>query len=154
MAWVALIGAGLAAASQVQQGRNDKAWAKYQAEQTQADANAEAGAAQVHASNIISMADRQRKAARAAMAASGVDVNGIGTPTIVDSQIAGDAEHDAFLTLLGGEDARKRGQQQAIGLNIKGNNAQKAGYLGAATTMLSAAGSMYSGGKVGWQGGR
>lgn len=155
MGWFALIGAGLAAASKVQEGRNDAAWADYQSRQVEADAAAEKGASQVHAANIRSAADKQRSRVRAAMAASGVQVDAPGTPTIVDSAISSDAEHDAFLTLIGGEDALKRAQQQSTGLQIQGDRAKKAGYAGAVTSMLAGASAYGSGSKsVGWMGGK
>lgn len=151
---IGLVGAAISAGAQVQEGNERKDWADYQAEQMRADAEAERGMAQVQASRIRTAADQQRSRVRASMAAGGMDVDGTGTPTIVDSSIAAGAEHDAFLALIGGQDAYARGAQQASAISKQGSKAKTAGYVGAGTTMLSAAGSMYGSGNVGWQGGR
>lgn len=139
MAWAALVGTILSAASKVQEGRNNKAWANYQAEQLAADQAANEGAARVHANNIISLGDRQRSAARAAAAASGVDV-GEGSPVLIDQTIGQNAQHDAFMTLLDAQNAGRRSLAEQQGLRIQGNQSQQAGYIGAGTSLLSAYG--------------
>lgn len=155
LALAALGGSAMATAgAAIQSGNRQAEWSNYQSRQLQADAAAEKGAAHVRAENIRKLGDRQRSAARASMAASGVDVGGIGTPLLIDSDIAAGAEHDAFMTLLGADDASRRAGQQARGLQIQGRRAQTAGYTQAATSLLSTAGSMGMSGGWSMSGGR
>lgn len=147
MAWVALAGVALSAISSMKQGESQHDWAEYQADQMRADAAADQGLARVQAKQIRAQGDRQRGSARAAMAASGINVDGIGTPTIVDKGISQRSEHDAFLTLLGADDRARRTDQQAYGAELQGDQARSAGYMGAGSSLLSA------GGKYGQQAG-
>jgi hypothetical protein len=132
------VSAAAGAVSSIQQGRQQKAWADYQAEQAQADANAERGAAEVQAEKIRKMARIQAGEARAQLAGSGVDV-GEGTALNINADIYGRAEEDAVMIIFGGADRAKRGEAEASGLKMKGAQAQQAGYLNAASSVLSAA---------------
>lgn len=131
--------ATVSAASSIHQGSQQNAWHKYQASQADADAKAEKSAAEVHAEKIRKMARRQAGEATAALAASGVDV-GEGTSLNINKEIYADAEEDALMTIFGGADRALRGRAEAAGHRIKGRQAQQAGNVEAASTILSAYG--------------
>lgn len=132
--WGALaLGAGAA----VYQGEQQKDYNNYLAAQSDADARAERGAAQVEAERIRKAGKKQRSEAIAAMAASGVDVNS-DTALKIDQEIARGAEEDAFLTIAGGADRSARLGAEAAGARMAGKNAQTAGYVSAAGSLLQA----------------
>lgn len=137
---VALMAAStaLAAFSAVQGGRAQKQQADYQAEQAEADARAEKAAAEIRASRIRDLVEEQRGTARAAIAASGVEVNE-GTPVLIDQEITRRGEEDAVLEILGGQAALERGYGYASGLRLQGRRYQAAGWLGGAANLLSGA---------------
>lgn len=118
------------------QGRQAEANAKFQAAQAAADANAEKGAAQVEAERIRKAGRRQQSAAIAAAAASGVDV---ASPTAVkiDQQIGQNAEHDAYLTILGGGDRAARLNQGGQAALIEGRSARQAANYQSVSSLLS-----------------
>lgn len=144
---VMAVGAVVGAYSKIQQGKGEKQFADYQAKQEDADAKAEMGAAQVEAQRIRDQGKRARSAARAGLAASGVDVDS-GSAIKIDQQVANDAEYDAQLTLLGGADRQARGNASAINTRNKGSEARTAGYVGAFTDLASAGSSMAGGWKT------
>lgn len=137
---VALVAAaGISAYSAIQQGEQQKEWGDYQAAQAQADANAEKSAAEVHAEKIRKLARIQAGEASASLAGSGVDV-GEGTALNINKDIYGRAEEDAVMTIFGGVDRAARGNAEAAGYKLKGEQAQQSGYLNATSSLLSAAG--------------
>lgn len=138
----------LSAYSSIRAGAAAKDQADYESAQAEADARAEKAAAEVRANRIRDMVEEQRGSARAAIAASGVDVNE-GTPVLLESEITRRGEEDAVLEILGGEAARQRGYAYAQGLRYRGRRERTAGYLGAASSLLRAGGSIYSN----WQSG-
>ncbi len=131
--------AAVSAYSAYQQGENQKEWNDYQAAQAQADANAEKSAAEVQAEKIRKLARIQAGEATASLAGSGVDV-GEGTALNINKDIYGRAEEDAVMTIFGGSDRAARGNAEAAGYRLKGEQAQQAGYLNATSSLLSAAG--------------
>ena len=135
--------------SQYQQGQSQKKWGDYQANQAQADANAERSLAEVEAGRIREAARKQRGGAKAALAASGIDVNE-GISSKIDKEIVAGGEHDAMLAIFGGVDAQKRGYAQASALRSQGRQAATAGRIGLGTSLLGAASSGYSSYKSGW----
>lgn len=132
--WGAL---ALSAGAAIQQGEQQKSYNNYLAAQADADARAERGAAQVEAERIRNASKKQRSEAIAAMAASGVDVNS-DTALKIDQEITRGAEEDAFLTIAGGADRSARLGAEATGARIAGKNAQTAGYVNAAGSLLQA----------------
>lgn len=122
----------------IQGGRAQKAQADYQADQAEADARAEKAAAEVRASRIRDMVEEQRGAARAAIAASGVEVNE-GTPVLIDQEITRRGEEDAVLEILGGQAAMERGYGYASGLRAQGRRYRGAGWLKGTSSLLSGA---------------
>jgi hypothetical protein len=122
----------------LQQGQQQKDYANYQASQAEADAKAERDAAEVHADKIRKAARQQAGQARAAIAGSGVDV-GEGTPVDINSSIYGNAEEDAWSTILTGKSKSNQLNAQAEGFRISGDNAETASYFNAAGSALSGA---------------
>lgn len=139
----AAIGTGTA----IYSGQQQKAAMKYQADQAEADAIAEKGAAQVRAEKIRERARAQAAAAKAAIAASGVNVNSE-TANLINEDIIKRGEMDAETGVTDSLDAAARLRAQATSLRISGSSAQTAGYANAASTALTA----YGGYKSGWYG--
>src|SRR3546814_12534310 len=101
------VGTGVTMYGQDTAANQEEANAKFAADQAEADARAEQGAAQVEAERIRREGKAQRAKAVAAAAASGVDVN---SPTAlkIDQAVTANAEADAMLTILtGGAPARR-----------------------------------------------
>lgn len=139
--------AAIAAGSAVQQGRQQKAFNEYQADQAEADAAAEKGAAQVRAERIRNITRQTRAAARADIAAAGANV-GEGTPILIEEDIMRRGERDALLGIDDAKDMASRLRAQAFGLRSQGRQAQQAGYINAFSSAL-AIGSNYG---QGWRG--
>ncbi|HHS9618854.1 TPA: hypothetical protein ACTXAA_000436 [Raoultella planticola] len=134
----------LAAGGAVASGQQQKKMANYQAAQAEADAEASKAAAKVEAERIRKAGRQQASAANAALAASGVDT-GEGTALRVTSGITGDAEQDAFQTILSGNNQGARLNAQAQADRISGRNAATSGYISAGSSLLSAGSKAYSG---------
>lgn len=134
----------LAAGGAVASGQQQKKMANYQAAQAEADAEASTAAAKVEAERIRKAGRQQASAANAALAASGVDT-GEGTALRVTSGITGDAEQDAFQTILSGNNQGARLNAQAQADRISGRNAATSGYISAGSSLLSAGSKAYSG---------
>jgi uncharacterized membrane protein YgcG len=94
--------------------------------------------ARVRAKNIRKQAQYVRGAARAGYAASGVVVDE-GSALLADASITRESELDALYTLL-------TGKMRAKSLRAGGKAAATAGWLGAASSALSAYGSFAGGG--------
>lgn len=145
LAGTALLGTGVAAYGQVQQGQEQKDWSNYQAAQTEADGRAAAAAARVQADQMRRAGARQRAAARADLAASGVDV-GEGSAVQIDRQMTTDVEHDAILTTLDGQARAANAYGEGAALRVRGRQAARAGYINAGATALQSATSLYRAG--------
>ncbi|EBB1213326.1 hypothetical protein R7736_002131 [Salmonella enterica] len=144
---VAAIGASvLSAGGAVYSGQQQKKMANYQAAQAEADAEAAQSAARVEADRIRKAGRAQAAQANAALAASGVDT-GEGTALRIQSGIVGDAEQDAYQTILNGTNQSARLNAQASADRISGRNAATSGYIRAGSSLLSAGGKAYSGWK-------
>ncbi|HHP1668439.1 TPA: hypothetical protein ACR6OL_002748 [Klebsiella pneumoniae] len=136
----------LAAGGAVASGQQQKKMANYQAAQAEVDAEASKAAAKVEAERIRKAGRQQASSANAALAASGVET-GEGTALRVTSGITGDAEQDAYQTILNGVNSSNRLQAQAQADRISGSNAATAGNISAGSSLLSAGGTAYSGWK-------
>lgn len=144
---IAAIGASvLSAGGAVYSGQQQKKMSNYQAAQAEADAEAAQAAARLEADRIRKAGRAQVAQANAALAASGVDT-GEGTALRIQSGIVGDAEQDAYQTILNGANQSARLNSQAQADRISGKNAAMAGYIGAGSSLLSAGGKAYSGWK-------
>lgn len=135
-----LAAAAVGTYSTLQSAEQQSKWNDYQSAQAQADAKAEQSAAEVQADKIRKLARRQAGEATASIAGSGVDV-GEGTALNINKDIYANSEEDAVMTIFGGADRYARGNAEAAGYRIKGEQAQQAGYLNATSSLLSAAGS-------------
>lgn len=138
-----VLAAGGAAASGIQQ---QQKMANYQADQANADAEAARASARVQADRIRKAGREQAAQANAALAASGVET-GEGTALRITSGITGDAEQDAYTTILNGMNTGARYNAQAQADRLSGRNAATSGYINAGSSLLSAAGTGYSGWK-------
>lgn len=136
----------LAAGGAVAQGQQQRKMANYQANQAQADAEAQRAAAKVEADKIRKAGREQAAAANAALAASGVET-GEGTALRITSGITGDAEEDAYTTIMNGYNQGARLNAQAQADRISGRNASTSGYINAGSSLLSAGGKAYDGWK-------
>ncbi|MEC5375444.1 hypothetical protein [Pseudocitrobacter sp. MW920760] len=144
---VALVASSvLAAGGAVYSGQQQKKMSNYQAAQAEADAEASKAAAKVEAERIRKAGRAQAAAANASLAASGVDT-GEGTALRIQSDIVGDAEQDAYQTILNGANQSARLNAQAQADRISGKNASTSGYINAGSSLLSAGGTAYNGWK-------
>ncbi|HHA1902728.1 TPA: hypothetical protein ACOED1_003512 [Enterobacter kobei] len=149
---VAAIGASvLAAGGAVYSGQQQKKMANYQAAQAEADAEAAQAQAKVEADRIRKAGKAQAAQANASLAASGVDT-GEGTALRIQSGIVGDAEQDAYQTILNGANQSARLNAQASADRISGRNAATSGYISAGSSLLSAGGKAYNGWKTAKEG--
>lgn len=142
------IGAGLAASQQIVAGEEQKGDAKVQANQMDLDAQAELDAANERADLIRKAGAKTRSNARAAYAAAGVDV-GVGSPVLIDEEVATDVESDAWSEVLTGNSQARRMRSQADQIRRGGKAAADTGYQRAFGTVLGAAGTAY---KTSWSG--
>lgn len=94
---------------------------KAQREQAEADAKAERDAAIVRAEQIRKAGKEQRAKTRASAAASGMDVD-MGTALDLTTSVTEGAETDAQMSIFGGLDAFKRGNQQGEAMQIRSEN--------------------------------
>lgn len=138
----------VSAGSAIQQGQQAKDMGKYQAAQAQADADAAAEAAKLEAAQIRKAGERQRSSARAALAASGVNVD-TGTAELINTEIQQNAEQDALTTIQNGGNRARMINAEGQMARISGRNAQTAGFLNATSTALGAG--MTYGRSRGWR---
>ncbi|MGQ6017320.1 hypothetical protein ACUNG1_25510 [Serratia sp. IR-2025] len=144
---VAVIGSSvLAAGGAVAGGIQQQKMANYQADQANADAEAARASARVQADRIRKAGREKAAQANAALAASGVET-GEGTALRITSGITGDAEQDAYTTILNGMNTGARYNAQAQADRLSGRNAATSGYINAGSSLLSAGGTGYSGWK-------
>lgn len=129
----AVVGAGSAIYSGMQQ----KEAAEANAELSRREGEAAADAAVAQAEKIRKAARAQAGKANAALAASGVAI-GEGTPILINEDIYKNAEDDAYSTLLTGARQRQAANDQASMIEYQGGTAQTAGFLNAGSSLLSA----------------
>lgn len=116
---------------------------KSQNKQYQADAAATIVNRRLEAERIRKQGKAVQSSAVAQAAENGLDVS-TGVPTVINDQIARDAEHDAWMTILTGE-------QEGKALRTAGRNARKQGNTALGMGLLKAGGQLADGfsGKVG-----
>jgi len=129
-------GTAVSVLGSIQQGRQESAYAEYQAKQTEADAVAERSAAQIHAEKIRKAARLTQGEANASLAASGVDV-GSGSAALINKSIGQNAEEDALTAILEGNRKADRMDAQGEGYKITGQNAKTASYYNAGGSLLA-----------------
>jgi len=143
------ISTGVSVLGQIQQGQANKAALEQQARNNEAQAGIDAiqaqretVAAQEEAKRIRKAGERQASAARAQLAASGIDV-GSGSAININEDITGGAESDAMNTLLTGK-RRSESYSFSADQHLKaaasnraaGSNAVKSSVLAAGGTVL------------------
>jgi hypothetical protein len=137
-------GAAISAGSAISAGRQAKATGEYQAQQAAADANAARESAKLEADQIRKAGQRQRASAVAAQAAAGVKMD-TGTAEIINTEITQNAEQDALTTIQSGINRSRQINAGGQASKISGDNANRAGYLNAASTALGAGSSLARG---------
>lgn len=130
------VSTGLQVVGQLSQGSQQQDWAEYQAEQARADAQASREEGEVRAERVRRLGHRQQSEARAALAASGVEVDA-GTAVRIDQQIGRDTEADAQQELLSGIRRGQRYEQDAAASEIQGSNAMTRSVLAAGGTLAT-----------------
>lgn len=139
--------AAMSATSAISEGKQKKDYANFQANQANADAQAEREQGVVEAGKIRKQGKYTSAEATSSLAASGVEV-GAGTALKIDQQIARNTEEDALQQILFGTRKGARLDQEATGLRAAGKNAQRAGFMKATGSLLSAGASLSS---PGWK---
>ena len=131
------VGAGVQAASSIRQGNaarqsaEDQAgWDEYQAKVSRAEAEAQA-------SRIRRAGRVARGETLAAVAASGVKI-GEGSALDAERQVMQDFETDAAIAILSGDRSASVSMANATSRRRSGRDAQRAGYINAGTSLLSA----------------
>lgn len=133
---VMLAATALQAYGQVQQGRDERAMANYQAEQARADADAQAAAARLTAEKIRKAGDRARSEALAAVAGSGASTDSIGAGQIDDSIVSA-YEEDALVSIYGGQNTAERMRAEAQGYRQAGSRVNRNALLSSSATAMS-----------------
>lgn len=136
----------LAAGGAVASGQQQKKMANYQAAQAEADADAAKASARVEAERIRKAVASRPPPLTLRRRRQAVET-GEGTALRVTSGIAGDAEQDAYQTILNGVNSSNRRRRRLQADRISGSNAATAGNISAGSSLLSAGGTAYSGWK-------
>ena len=123
------------AISSIQQGKEAQRAHDFQAAQAQADAQAEREYGQLRAEKVRKAGKAQQSEARAALAASGLEV-GAGTPLLIEQTIGRNAEESAMQEILYGSRKGARLDQEAQAERAAGERARAGGYRGAAGSVL------------------
>lgn len=129
MGWLSIVGAGVSALSQKAQGDREQKAANIQAAEIDQ-------AALTSAQKLRKLATQTRGSARAALAASGVDVD-TGTSQTIDEEITRDSESDYYNTIL-------NGQRQSDAVRRSGKAAADAATYNTLSTLVSGADKAYS----------
>lgn len=120
-------------AGQLQQGRAQRKAAEAEAAQMEKIAAQQQDVALQEAERIRSQADKVRGAARAQMAANGIDVNS-GTALTIEEEIETESEKDAFNVLLTGKRQAESSRFSASQARARGKGAVTSSMLGSIST--------------------
>jgi hypothetical protein len=129
------ISTGVSVVGQLQQGQAQRKAANAEARQQEIAAAQERDAAMVEAARIRKAGDRASGAARAQLAASGIDV-GSGTALVIDEDITRESNTDAEYTLLTGSRRAGALNYSASQSRARGRNAVTSSVLGSVSTGL------------------
>ncbi|HAK6117888.1 TPA: hypothetical protein H2R31_002930 [Salmonella enterica] len=138
---LSLLGSHQAAKGAQQAGEDQSTAYLATAQMNDADAVDALAASYIKAAKIRQAGQQAMSTARAAYAASGVEVDS-GTALNVASGIAGDAEEDAVWTILNGESTAAHLRRQATVNRIAAVNARKAGHINSQAATLGGIGSL------------
>ena len=131
-------GTVLGAVGGIQQGRAQNRLAQYKAAQLEQKARQERAVSQRKAIDVRRRARTAESRTLALAAASG---GGASDPTVMNlmAGIAGEGEFAAQTAVYEGEERARGAEMGAEGARIEGSQAQTAGYVGAASTIMSSA---------------
>jgi len=144
---LAVAGSGMSALGAIRQGQAQANSDNFNAEIARRDALSEKDAAVQQAEKIRRVGKRTQSEATSALAASGVQLDE-GSAILIDQQIAQDVEQDAFMELLTGDRRARQLNSQAELFKASAKNAKTSSRMAAATSLLSAGASGYSGWKA------
>ena len=133
---LSMISTAFSVVGSLMQGSQQQDWADWQAEQAHADAQAAREEGDVRAEKRRKLGKTQQSEARAALAASGVEV-GAGTAVVIDRKIGRDAEEDAEQERLSAQRRGARYDQEAEATSIQGSNAMSRSVLGAGGSLAT-----------------
>lgn len=142
-----MISTGFQVISALSQGQQQSDQAEWQSRQAAADAQAEREAGEVRAEKVRKAGRATQSQARAALAASGVEV-GAGTAVKIVQDIGRNAEGDAQSELLSGLNRGARLDSESAGYNIAASNARTSSYMRAGGSLLSAGASAANSGWI------
>lgn len=147
MAWVAaaaaVAGAAIAAYGAVSQSKYQKKMAEYNENQAQKEAELARQKAAWDAETSAKQWKVLLGKQKALYAKAGVDLSE-GSPLLVMSYQAQEAERDRQAILYQGKTAEQSALDRAAIFSAQGNYAQTSGYISAGSTLLSSLGSAYS----------
>lgn len=134
---LAIAATAVSAGSSVMSGVQQRSMNRFQAEQAEADADAEKGAAIVRAEKIRKHTQSRAASARAALAANGASLDSE-SATLINNDIVKRGEEDAITGINDSLDAASRLRTSASTLRRAGNQALVAGIANAGSTVLRA----------------
>jgi len=132
---IAVAATAVSAGTSVMSGYQQKQMNKFKASQAEADAEAGKGEAMVRAEKIRKHTQARAASARAALAASGVDV-GSESATLINKDIIKRGEEDALVGIDDSLDAARRLKASATTLRSAGNQAVIGGLAKAGSSVL------------------
>lgn len=135
---IILASSALKGVGEIAQGVQARRYFKYQQDQANADAAAEAELGQVRGDKIRKAGKIVQGDARAAYGASGVRAD-TGSAAVVQQQINRDVEEDALTELYTGQRRARVKQAEAQGFGSQASNALSAGISGAGKSLLGGA---------------
>lgn len=135
-------GTALSVYSQVQQSKEQKKWSEYNAAVAERDATAAQQTAEHEAGEKRKETQRLLGRQRALYGKAGVTLEG--SPLLMMEETASEGEIDALMIEREGKLLAGRYQSEAALSRMKGSAAQRAGYYGAGSSLLTGAGSAMS----------
>lgn len=138
-----MAGTVISAASQAQQGAQQKAMAESEASQMESQAKNEFAASQMQAMEDRRQARLAASRAQAVGAASGVDPTSASFVRNI-SEMEGQGELNALTSLWSGSERSRQLNNQANATRMSGSQAAKAANIGAMSNLLQSGGSLYA----------
>jgi len=135
----AIAGTGVAVVSQIEQGESQKEWSEYNAAVAERDALAAQQSAEYDAEQKRKETEKLLGRQRALYGKAGVTLEG--SPLLLMEETASEGELDALMIEREGKIRAGSYQSEAALSRMKGSSAQKAGYYGAGSTLLTGASS-------------
>lgn len=144
MSWAAAAaGTGMTMYGQIQEGKNQDAWARYNAKMAERDAKTAEQNAKYAAGQKRKETKRLLGRQRALYGKAGVTMEG--SPLVVAQETVAEGEMDALMIERGYAIEAQRYRAEKALYRARGAAAKRAGYWAAGTTLLTSAGSMSGG---------